>query len=189
LGPTGFYEVDIRAPLPPGAGKVWAPIYVWADMIYGPPSMGIALAPDEQYVPSPDRVYSLELLHVPDGVVGAPPEGTVWQVPIDGLFTVSMPTYRTFDGRTSYQFAFRASPAVNPCAGTLPGDANCDNVVSWRDIDAFVAALDGEEVWRQSVGGAASCGYLCVNDIDRDGRVDWRDIDLFLLCLSGGCPE
>lgn len=67
-----------------------------------------------------------------------------------------------------------------------PGDANCDGVVDFNDIDCFVAALISIEAWIDC-GGVQGCDYIYVNDINGDGKVDFNDIDGFVDCLISGC--
>jgi hypothetical protein len=118
-GPTAFYFNDYRAPITPDEGKTWSPIFVWADPIYGGELMAFSMEADADNPPPVDRRYFLELLTVPDGVTGAPPEGTVWSLPLDQLLTLILPTYRTADGRTGYKFAYTVMPVPEP--GTLTG--------------------------------------------------------------------
>ena len=69
------------------------------------------------------------------------------------------------------------------------GDANCDHVVNWRDIDYFVAGLnDNQSSWRARFpGGVPTCGYGNL-DASNDGHVNWRDIDPFVRVLNSTCP-
>ena len=76
------------------------------------------MEPDADNPPPTDRHYMLELLQVPDGVVGAPPEGTVWPLPLDRLFTLVLPAYRTDDGRTGYRFAYTVTAVPEPATMT-----------------------------------------------------------------------
>lgn len=78
---------------------------------------------------------------------------------------------------------------ASPAEVMLPGDANCDGVVDFFDIDPFVAALTGEAAWyefyRDTHGGSCPpCGYLS-NDANSDGAVDFFDIDPFVVLLVG----
>jgi len=70
------------------------------------------------------------------------------------------------------------------CRAPQVGDANCDGVVNFDDIDPFVAALTGPAAWSAALGGAP-CDYLCANDINADGSVNFDDIDPFVAVLSG----
>lgn len=61
-----------------------------------------------------------------------------------------------------------------------PGDVNCDGIVSFRDIDPFVAALAGP-----AVHAAACPGCPWINaDCNGDGAVNFRDIDAFVELLT-----
>jgi len=63
---------------------------------------------------------------------------------------------------------------------TIRCDANCDGVVDFDDISAFVRALaSGEAVWRRYY----NCDYTCANDSNQDGQVDFDDINAFVKCL------
>ncbi|MCK4341884.1 MAG: formylglycine-generating enzyme family protein [Phycisphaerae bacterium] len=70
------------------------------------------------------------------------------------------------------------------------GDSNCDNVVSWRDIDFFVAAMNNNEwLWEQQfLPGVPTCSFSN-NDVNEDGTVDWRDIDPLVALMNTSCPE
>jgi Tol biopolymer transport system component len=68
---------------------------------------------------------------------------------------------------------------------TARGDLNCDGVVNFDDIQAFVAALVGQQNYESQY---PTCHWLN-GDIDGDGRVTFDDIGPFVKCLvNGGCP-
>ncbi len=68
------------------------------------------------------------------------------------------------------------------------GDSNCDGEVSWRDIDYFVAAMSGEQAWRNMFHPwQPTCAYWN-NDINNDCVVNWRDIDPFVIRMGTVCP-
>lgn len=189
-GSTGFYRRDGRAALADDEDETWL-IHFWADRSYTEPEMFVALAPLSWALPPKGRDYSLELLYVPEGVSGAPAVGTVWPVPIvEGeQLQVVLPTYASDDGLTGYQLAFSVSAVPDPCDGMVRGDANCDGTLSFLDIGAFVAAVEGEEEWLAYLETTPTCDYLCVNDINGDGSVSFLDIGPFVDCLdAGGCP-
>ena len=78
----------------------------------------------------------------------------------------------------------------DPCQAPsgCPGDSNCDGGISWRDIDYFVAAISGEQPWRDMFSpGTPSCPYAN-NDANGDGAVSWRDIDPFVALMNTACP-
>ncbi len=58
----------------------------------------------------------------------------------------------------------------------LVGDLNCDGVVSFDDIAAFVRALGGQEVYE---GAYPACRWLNA-DCDGDGDVDFDDVAPFV---------
>ena len=118
-GATGFYGIDRRAPLTPEDSKIWVPLYVWAKPSYEDDTMFLSL--NNYYSPA-DRDYLLELLTVPDGVVGAPAVGTVWDLPLDTLFTLELPTFKTDDGLEGYEFSFTITDVPEPATvGLLAG--------------------------------------------------------------------
>jgi hypothetical protein len=76
-------------------------------------------------------------------------------------------------------------PVVPP---TCPGDANCDDVINWRDIDYFVAAQnDNVAGWEAMFAAAPTCLFEN-NDVNNDGSVNWRDIDPFVALMNTTCP-
>jgi len=72
---------------------------------------------------------------------------------------------------------------------TCVGDANCDEVVNWRDIDFLVAGMnDNQSGWEASLpAGTVPCNYLNL-DTNADGHVNWRDIDPFIALMNTTCP-
>jgi hypothetical protein len=65
------------------------------------------------------------------------------------------------------------------------GDLNCDGTVDSDDINPFVRALLGRDVY----GLAVRRGHWLNGDINGDGDVDFDDINPFVDCLmAGGCP-
>ncbi len=73
---------------------------------------------------------------------------------------------------------------INPDTGEgRVGDADGDGIVSFGDIDCFVAALFGEELWR-ACRGITGGDFVRINDINRDGIVDFHDIDAFIVLMS-----
>ncbi len=71
------------------------------------------------------------------------------------------------------------------CRGRVRGDANCDGVLDFSDINCFVAALVSEAAWA-NCGNTSQCNYLCANDINQDGVVNFDDINPFVSLLAGG---
>jgi hypothetical protein len=63
-----------------------------------------------------------------------------------------------------------------------PGDLNCDGVIDFDDIDAFVAALAGQESYEAQYPG---CDWMNA-DINGDGLVNFDDIDPFVALIAGG---
>jgi hypothetical protein len=97
---------------------------------------------------------------------------------------------RAYYGGTSYggwdesNSTFTVVAAPTGCTG----DGNCDSAINWRDIDFFVAAMSGEQSWRNLfLPGSPSCPYTN-NDVNADGTVSWRDIDPFVALMNMPCP-
>jgi hypothetical protein len=80
--------------------------------------------------------------------------------------------------------------APNPCPqpATCVGDANCDGLVNWRDIDFFIAGQgDNRANWlAQFDSGLPRCPFANL-DTNQDGHVNWLDIDLFIARMNDGC--
>ena len=79
------------------------------------------------------------------------------------------------------------SDGLNVASVHLRGDLNCDNIVDYGDIDAFVAALNGEVPYETAHPGCTRINADC----NCDGVVNYADIDPFVQLLSTGhsqCP-
>jgi hypothetical protein len=89
-------------------------------------------------------------------------------------------TFRVYGSVTG-----QATVPVLSCAG----DSNCDDAISWRDIDFLVAAMnDNQAAWEGMFApGAPSCPFEN-NDVNDDGTVNWRDIDPFVGLMNTVCP-
>ena len=69
------------------------------------------------------------------------------------------------------------------------GDSNCDGVVSWRDIDYFVAAMnDNVAAWHGMFAPSLPACQFENNDVNADGTVNWRDIDPLVAVMNTICP-
>jgi hypothetical protein len=69
------------------------------------------------------------------------------------------------------------------------GDANCDGMISWRDIDFFVAAMnDNVASWEAMFAPGSPTCLFDSNDVNADGSVNWRDIDPFVSVMNTPCP-
>jgi hypothetical protein len=64
------------------------------------------------------------------------------------------------------------------------GDANCDGLVDFFDIDPFLMSLFDTPTYQATFCG----GSLCAVDTNCDAILNFFDIDPFLACLFGGCP-
>ncbi len=72
----------------------------------------------------------------------------------------------------------------DPCpAPEARGDADCDGIVDFFDIDPFIMSLFDPAGYAASYCGGTPCGA----DVDCSGVVDFFDIDSFIACLFGGC--
>lgn len=181
-----MFGTDIQSLPGPAGERVWWPICFWADPLYTAPTMQFAMVPDDYMLPPPDRAYTLELLHVPDGASGAPPVGTTWNVPADAPFTLVLPTFATNEGLDGYWFAFHMSCAAGGCI--CRGDANCDGTVSWRDIDYFIAGMNDNQAGWEALfpPGQVPCPFANL-DVNADGTVSWRDIDPLVRVMNTAC--
>ncbi len=69
------------------------------------------------------------------------------------------------------------------------GDSNCDGVISWRDIDYFVAAMnDNIPAWKEMFKPCPPTCSFANNDVNDDGTVNWQDIDPFVALMNTTCP-
>jgi hypothetical protein len=77
---------------------------------------------------------------------------------------------------------FKLTVTLPPCSG----DANCDGVVSFADINPFVQALSDLPAWQASHPGCPT--QNC--DVNADGVVSFADINPFVAKLGspGPCP-
>ncbi len=95
----------------------------------------------------------------------------------------------TYSGPVSVDLNGNQVP--DECEGTADvlGDANCDGLVNFDDINCFVGAIISQSQWQSCIGVGAACSYLAVNDINRDTLVNFADIEGFVNCLvAGACP-
>ena len=175
---TGFYRNDLRAPLERNESKTWEPICVWARTTFVPDTMSVTFqASTDYYAPPTNREYFLELLSVPDGVTGAPPAGTVWQLSPVGTLILNLPTHRTTDGLTGYQFAFTISEAE-----PAPGDMDNDGDVDQDDFVVFEGCFAGPE---GTAGPDCTPEQADRSDLNHNNRVDLADFRLFSLRFTG----
>ncbi len=73
--------------------------------------------------------------------------------------------------------------AGNLIAIHLVGDANCDGVLNFNDIDAFVMAIVDPDGYALAY---PECAALMVVDLDGNGIVNFDDLDYFVALLSNG---
>jgi len=115
-GPTGFYAEDIRAPLVPSETKKWI-VYVWATLDVPDTSDTIELVMRNPWMAFPPEEYGLQfcltLKWKPGSITGGPDVGATWDFH-DSTFGFLLPTYRTDNGLSGYQFEFSATAAPEP---------------------------------------------------------------------------
>jgi hypothetical protein len=110
----------------------------------------------------------------------------------DGLNSASDWTITACDGAgadvgTIVSWAITTELAGEETCPLCPGDrgdANCDGLVNFFDIDPFLMALFNPAGYAATYCG----GDICAVDIDCSGAVNFFDIDPFLACLFSTCP-
>lgn len=130
-GPTGFYEQDVKSPVPlvAGASKSWL-ISVWADPNLDTSVSAISfVARTDGALPPRDLAYTLTLLKRPTGIEGGPPEGTSYDMSYYGFqwgAVFELPAYRTEDGRNGYLLELKAAAVPEPSSLlALAGGLGC----------------------------------------------------------------
>lgn len=119
-GEEGFYRTDFRALMSEGDVKTWGGLHLWADPVYyGQETMMLSIAADQSHLPPTGWNYKVELLYVPEGIEGAPAIGTTWELELDKTLTIEVPTYGTYNGLESYEFAFTIEAVPEPGAAVL----------------------------------------------------------------------
>lgn len=119
-GPAGFYQRDVRSPVPlqEGQSKNWQ-IYVWATpdvpITYNTIDIGCSsVMPNPIYWPE-DLNFNLTLKAKPQGITGGPDVGTTWELlPHPHGVGIQLPMYRTDNGLTGYQFELTATAVPEP---------------------------------------------------------------------------
>jgi hypothetical protein len=80
---------------------------------------------------------------------------------------------------------YTGSGCILPAPFAIPGDANCDGAVNWRDIDFLVAGMnDNASGWQSAFPAARPCCAFENLDANGDGHVNWRDIDPFIAQMN-----
>jgi hypothetical protein len=108
------------------------------------------------------------------------------------LLTIGMSVALFIENQPPVAKAFAG--ACPDCPPALRGDCNCDGLVDFGDIDAFVIMLiDGRTVWMRRykcdvqpcrpVVGEPGC-YFYNADLTCDGNVDFADINAFVVALT-----
>ena len=188
LGPTGFYRFDLRSLPERNESKTWDSVYVWAALSYLNQTMSFSMLAQpgacaerstSVLAPPLDRRYLLELLAVPEGVPEAPPVGTVWELPLQGTFSLEMPTYRTANGLEGYRFAFTMTAAIPG-----PGDFDNNGRVDLLDHTVFADCLTGPDTQPTPTSVTAE-ECLETFDFDADTDVDSEDFAQFQRLRSG----
>ncbi len=120
---------------------------------------------------------------------GQPVAAEVWQTDAAwGLLTLTgmqPSTTYTFavkaKNQENVQTAFGASASLATLSGQTLGDMNCDGVVNFEDINAFVLALSNPAAYQAAY---PNCNILN-GDCNPNGAVDFEDINCFVALLSG----
>jgi predicted CXXCH cytochrome family protein len=129
------------------------------------------------YAPPLDRQYLLEVISVPEGVVGGPPVGYVWELSPTTQSWIQLPNYRTDNGLEGYQFAFTVTEAE---AG--PGDLDNDGDVDQEDYSGISECFTGPH---GEAGAGCDATAFDRSDVNGDGRVDLADFALFASSFTG----
>lgn len=117
-GSTGFYCYDVRSALPQqiGATHTWL-FYAWADPAFAPEADTISLR-WYRLIPRFERPSGLDvrlvLVSKPEGITGGPQNGTAWDLSVSPNAGISLPAYRSADGRTGNVFELRATVIPEP---------------------------------------------------------------------------
>ena len=115
-GDVGFYLDDYVGPLPPGQTKTWQ-IYVWStsDMPADHDVTHLVMNRTDNIALTSDFFFDFKLISKPESVSGGPDIGTIWNLdsPISEV-ELLLPTYRTDDRLSGYQFEFSATPIPEP---------------------------------------------------------------------------
>ena len=118
------------------------------------------------------------------GPVLLPPQGSItydfYGVP-DGTWGVVMITDYIEDmGGVPGMLLGTWLDAVQLMVFVMPGDTNCDGIVSYGDINPFVIALGGQTNYDAQY---PDCDWLSA-DCNGDGTVNYGDINAFVLLLN-----
>jgi photosystem II stability/assembly factor-like uncharacterized protein len=122
-----------------------------------------------------------------DGLYRSVNHGTNWHRLEMGLPRTAYIDLRLEPGRDRLVVATQGRGAWEVPIG-IPGDANCDGVVDFLDIEYFVAAIPGEASWAayyasQHGGAAPPCDYLNT-DLTGEGAATFVDIEPFVDLLT-----
>ncbi|MCK4343038.1 MAG: CotH kinase family protein [Phycisphaerae bacterium] len=99
-----------------------------------------------------------------------------------GAQTMDVSYGRVPDGGPNWEFFDYSTPGDS---NALAGDCNCDDYVTWRDIDYFIAAMnDNVAAWEAMFLPAAPTCSFWNCDVNADGTVSWRDIDPFVAAMN-----
>jgi hypothetical protein len=113
---------------------------------------------------NPDPLNNVEQVHV--------------LVPMPGVWSVTVSATAVNVGAQGYAVVVTGDVTDG---ALIRGDMNCDGLVNFDDIDAFVLALTGYDAYHAVY---PACEWLQA-DCNADGQVDFADIDAFIVRLSG----
>ncbi len=176
-GPTNFYVTDYRAPLPETESREWARLFLWANPdAYLGDFMYLSFEPAPDFTPPTNRTYTLELVGVPEGVEGAPPVGTQWDIPPADGFMLELPTCTTYDGLESYEFTFAVSPVE--CIADIDGaNGEPDGVTNLADLALLLSSYG---LCTGDPGFVSAADLTGGPEGAPDGCVDLADLALLL---------
>lgn len=98
----------------------------------------------------------------------------------DNYFTVTV-SYSAYSGSTDANGDGVPDECESP--SVCLGDMNCDGIVTFKDIDRFVAALG----YPGGAGWPHACPWSAA-DCSGDGAVTFKDIDPFVARMGANCP-
>jgi len=115
-GSIGFYRDDYVGPLTSGQTKTWQ-ICVWStpDMPADHNATYLVMNRMDNIALTSDFQFELKLVSKPESVSAGPDIGTVWNADSPTMeVEVTLPTYRTDNGLSGYQFEFSATAIPEP---------------------------------------------------------------------------
>ncbi len=110
------------------------------------------------------------------------PYAVTWQPAANGDFQVAgLELTAGLPGRTGFMFCYVPDEVVIDLNEIVPGDLNCDGVVSVGDINPFVLALTDAAAYEAMF---PDCNILN-GDCSEDGQISVGDINCFVALVTG----